>query len=137
MAYTYLSVQSTLKRTVQLWFFSNLGGTLLLASAFASDRLSDWTIALLAGTVAALVSLCVVPLAVPYFNLMEKLNTSWSRRTMALAGVSLFYATANQLLLLGGPFHSLRGLLSISFPYLAAALLTVLWLYGGPVLRQR
>ena len=132
----YAAAQSTLKRTFQLWLFSNLGGTLLLTALFAAERLSDYSIGLMAGTVAALVSLAVVPLVLPFFWIMEKQFSSWPRRTMALVGVSLFYVAANQLMLLWVPLNSLSELLTLSSPYLAAALLTVLGLYG-PGLGQR
>ncbi|GAA3954413.1 hypothetical protein [Hymenobacter algoricola] len=130
MTHSYAAISSTIKRTFQLWFFSNVGGTLFLAAQFALDRLTDYSIALMAGVVAAMISLCVVPLVIPFFTLMGRFYAAWSRRSMALAGVGLFYVAANQLLLLFLPFDSLGSLLGISFPYLAAALLTVMWLYG-------
>jgi hypothetical protein len=126
----YAFTPSTIKRALQLWLFSNVGGTLFLTAQFAADRLTDYPIALLAGLVAALVSLCIVPLVIPFFTLMTRFYSAWTRRSMALAGVTLFYGAANGLLLLLVPFDSLLSLLSLSAPYLAAALLTVGWLYG-------
>jgi len=122
--------QSTTTRTLILWLLSNVGGTLWLTFDFASDRLEDYSIALMSGLVAALVSLAIVPLVVPFFTLMSGLRASWSRRTLALGGVTLFFLLANQLLLLLLPINSLRGLLSMSLPYWGAAVLAVLWLYG-------
>ena len=122
--------QSTITRTLILWLLSNVGGTLWLAFDFASDRLEDYSIALMSGLVAALVSLAMVPLVVPFFTLMSGLRANWSRRTLALSGVTLFFLLANQLLLLLLPINSLRGLLPMSLPYWVAAVLAVLWLYG-------
>ncbi|AHJ98848.1 hypothetical protein [Hymenobacter swuensis] len=122
--------QSTITRTLILWLLSNVGGTLWLAFDFASDRLEDYSIALMSGLVAALVSLAMVPLVVPFFTLMSGLRANWSRRTLALSGVTLFFLLANQLLLLLLPINSLWGLLPMSLPYWVAAVLAVLWLYG-------
>lgn len=131
MLHYYASTsRSTIARTLVLWLLSNLGGTLWLLLDFASDRLEDYSIALMAGLVGALVSLAIVPLVVPFFTLMSGFRASWSRRTMALAGVTLFFLLANQLLLLLIPIDSLRGLLPMSLPYWGAAVLAVLWLYG-------
>ncbi|RSK51431.1 hypothetical protein [Hymenobacter rigui] len=121
---------STTIRTLILWLLSNLGGTLWLLLDFASDRLADYSIALMAGLLSALVSLAIVPLVVPFFTLMSGFRANWSRRTMALAGVTLFFLLANQLLLLLIPIDSLGGLLPMSLPYWGAAVLAVLWLYG-------
>ncbi|QJX45890.1 hypothetical protein HMJ29_02635 [Hymenobacter taeanensis] len=56
--------------------------------------------------------------------------SDWSRWTMALLGIGLFFLVANYLLLLLLPIHSLMALLEMSLPYLGSAVLTVLWLYG-------
>lgn len=131
MLHYYASTsQSTTVRTLILWLLSNLGGTLWLLLDFASDRLEDYSIALMAGLMSALVSLVLIPLAVPFFTLMSGFRANWSRRTTALAGVTLFFLLANQLLLLLVPVDSLRGLLPMSLPYWGAAVLVVLWLYG-------
>jgi|GEM_PF-3784430 len=136
MIHSYAYTQSTIKRAFQLWLFSNVGGTLFLTGEFALDRLTDYPIALMTGMVAAMISLCIVPLVIPFFTLMTRFCSGWSRRSMALVGVSLFYVAANQLLLLFVPIDSLSSLLGMSFPYLLAALLTVGWLYG-PALRKQ
>ncbi|MBT9391723.1 hypothetical protein KLP40_00995 [Hymenobacter sp. NST-14] len=121
---------STVTRTLIMWLLSNLGGTLWLLLDFASDRLEDYSIALMVGLTAALASLAIVPLAVPFFTLMNVLRTGWSRRSMALLGVTLFFLLASQLLLAFVPLESLTELLPLSVPYWLAAVLTVLWLYG-------
>lgn len=126
---------STTIRTLILWLLSNLGGTVWLMLDFAAERLTDYPIALLAGLVAALVSLAVVPLAFPFFTLMGRLKPGWSRRSMALGGVVLLFLLTNQLLVLLSPIDSLRALLPMSLPYGVAAVLTVFWLYG-PAQRQ-
>ena len=121
---------STITRTLMLWVLSNLGGTLWLTLDFASDRLEDYSIALMAGLLAALVSLAIVPLVLPFFSLMGLLRPGWSRRSVALVGVTLFFLLANQLLLGLVPIKTLAGLLPLSGPYWVASVLTVLWLYG-------
>lgn len=130
MFYSYTSVQSTLLRTLLLWLFSNVGGTLWLLIDFSLERLNDYSIALMTGLVAAMVSLVIIPLVIPFFTLMTRCCSDWPRRTMALLGVGLFFLTSNYLLLLLLPIGSLGGLLEMSLPYLGAGLLTVLWLYG-------
>lgn len=121
---------STTVRTLILWLLSNLGGTLWLAFDFATERLTDYSIALLVGLVAALVSLAVVPLVIPFFTVMSQVKPGWSRRSMALGGVVLFFLLTNQLLVMLSPVDSLRALLPLSLPYGVAAVLAVLWLYG-------
>ncbi|TGD79033.1 hypothetical protein [Hymenobacter wooponensis] len=129
MINSYPSVQSTFVRTLLLWLLSNLGGTLWLTIDFSLDRLADYSIALLVGLVAAMVSMVIIPLVVPFFAVMTRYS-DWPRRTMALLGVSLYFLVANYLLLLLLPVTSLIGLLDLSLPYLGSAILTVLWLYG-------
>ena len=126
---------STTIRTLILWLLSNLGGTLWLMLDFASDRLEDYSIALMAGVVAALLSLAIVPLVIPFFTFMGQVAGPWSRRSMALAGVLLFFLLTNQLLLLLSPVDSLQALLPMSLPYGVAAVFAVFWLYG-PAQRQ-
>lgn len=121
---------STITRTLVLWVLSNLGGTLWLMLDFASDRLEDYSIALMAGLIAALISMTIVPLTIPFFTLMNMLHAGWSRRSVALLGVTLFFLLANRILLAFVPIESLRGMLPLSMPYWLAAVLTVLWLYG-------
>lgn len=131
MLHYYASTsQSTIARTLVLWLLSNLGGTLWLLLDFATDRLEDYSIGLMAGLMGALVSLALIPLVVPFFTLMSGFRANWSRRTMALVGVTLFFLLANQLLLLLIPVDSLSSLLLLSLPYWGAAVLAVLWLYG-------
>lgn len=122
--------QSTVMRTGILWLMSNLGGTLWLLLDFSLDRLADYPIALLTGLVAAIASLTIVPLAIPFFALMCYLRVGFSRRTLALLGVTLFFLLANQLLLHLLPIDYLGSLLRMSWPYWVAAVAAVLWLYG-------
>ncbi|UOG73994.1 hypothetical protein MTX78_17950 [Hymenobacter tibetensis] len=127
----YTSVQPTIIRTLLLWLFSNLGGTFLLGLGFAlTHRLNDSTIAVAAGLLAAIITLPLVPLAVPFFAVLGRVCSGWSRRSMALLGVTLFFILANELLRFMLPFVSLEGLLEMSSPYLAAGLITVFWLYS-------
>jgi hypothetical protein len=130
MVNTYTSVQATLIRTLLLWLLSNLGGTLWLIIDFSHDRLADYSIALMAGLMAAMVSLAIIPLVIPFFALMTRCCSDWPRRTMALLGVGLFFLVANNLLLLLLPIDSLASLLEMSLPYLGSGVLAVLWLYG-------
>ncbi|RPD50204.1 hypothetical protein DNI29_05250 [Hymenobacter sediminis] len=124
------STYSTTARAFILWIFANLGGTLWLLLDFALDRFDDYPIALMTGLVAALVSLAIVPLVIPFFSLMCKLRVGLSRRSLALVGVTAFFLLANQLLELLLPVNSMRDVLNMSLPYWAAAMLTVLWLYS-------
>ena len=125
------SIQSTITRTLLLWLLSNLGGTLLLGMGFAlTHQLNDSTIAIAAGLLAALITLPLVPLALPFFALVTRFCPACSRRSVALLGVTLFFLAANELLHLLLPFATFWGLLEMSVPYLAAGLLTVSWLYS-------
>ncbi|MDF7813392.1 hypothetical protein [Hymenobacter sp. YC55] len=131
MLKSYSSVQSTIARTLILWLLSNLGGTLLLGIGFAlTHRLNDSTIAVAAGLLAAIITLPLVPLAMPFFAVLGKICAAWPRRSMALVGVLLFFLLANEVLHLLLPFATFFGLLEMSFPYLVAGVLTVLWLYS-------
>ncbi len=121
---------STITRAFILWLLSNVGGTAWLLLDFAYERLDDYPIALMVGLTAALISLAIVPLVVPFFTLMRRLQTNWSRRTVALTGIVLFFLLANQLLVGLIPLESLTDLLPFSLPYGLAAVLGVLWLYG-------
>ncbi|WP_375435616.1 hypothetical protein [uncultured Hymenobacter sp.] len=137
MLKSYSLLHSTIARTLLLWLISNLGGTLLLGVGFAlTHRLNDSTIAVAAGMLAFLVTLPLVPLAVPFFAVLGKVCADWPRRSMALLGVVLFFLLANEVLHLLLPFATFLGLLEMSLPYLAAGILTVLWLYssGGKTL---
>ncbi|MBC8083827.1 MAG: hypothetical protein H7Z21_11500 [Hymenobacter sp.] len=127
------SISLTIVRTLLLWLLSNLGGTCLLGLGFGfalTHRLNDSTIAITAGLLAAIVTLPLVPLAVPFFAVLSRYCPDWSRRSMALLGVGLFFLLANELLRFLLPFASLGGLLEMSLPYLATGLLTVFWLYS-------
>lgn len=126
------STQSTITRTLLLWLISNLGGTLLLGASFAlTHQLTDSTIAVAAGLLAAVITIPLVPLALPFFALLARFCPAYSRRSVALLGVTLFFLAANELLHLLLPFATFWGLLEMSAPYLAAALLTVVWLYSS------
>lgn len=124
------AASSTITRTFILWVLANLGGTLWLVLDFSLDRIDDYPIALMTGLIAALVSLAIVPLVIPFFSLMCRLQVGLSRRSLALGGVTLFFLLANWLLELLLPVGSGASLLSMSLPYWAAAMLTVLWLYS-------
>ncbi|NVO85291.1 hypothetical protein [Hymenobacter terrestris] len=131
MTHTYTSANySTITRTLILWLLSNLGGTLWLVLDFSYARLDDYSIALMVGLTAALASLAIVPLVVPFFLLMSRLQSNWPRRTMALTGIILFFLLINVLLFDLVPMNSLAELLPFSLPYGVAAVLGVLWLYG-------
>ncbi|GGG31824.1 hypothetical protein [Hymenobacter glacieicola] len=121
---------STITRTFILWALANTGGTLWLLLDFSLDRIDDYPIALMSGLVAALVSLAIVPLVIPFFSAMCRLRVGLSRRSLALVGVTLFFLLANQLLEVLLPIDSMTHLLNMSLPYWAAAMLTVLWLYS-------
>ncbi|MBO0359317.1 hypothetical protein J0X19_15245 [Hymenobacter sp. BT186] len=126
------SIQSTITRTLLLWLLSNIGGTFLLGVGFAlTHHLNDSTIAIAAGLLAALITLPLVPLALPFFALVARFCPACSRRSVALLGVTLFFLAANELLHLLLPFATFWGLLEMSVPYLAAGLLTVFWLYSS------
>lgn len=116
------------QRGFTLWLLSNLGGTLLSGAVFSLDRAEDFTIGLLSGLLAAVVSLPIVPLCIPYLAVVGRLCSCWSRRTAALVGVVLFYSAVNLLFLHFLPIITLDSLLSMSLPYLVAALGAVLYL---------
>ncbi|MBX0290889.1 hypothetical protein K3G63_10590 [Hymenobacter sp. HSC-4F20] len=124
------STYSTITRAFILWALANLGGTLWLLLDFSLDRVDDYPIALMTGLIAALISLAIVPLVIPFFSLMCRLRVGLSRRSLALGGVTLFFLLANWLLEWLLPVGSSASLLSMSLPYWAAAMLTVLWLYS-------
>ena len=123
-------ISSTVLRALILWFMSNLGGTLLLGAILAFGRLEDSSIALIAGMLAVIITLPLVPLAVPFLALLSRLQPNWSRRSIATLGVTLFFVLAHQLLVLLLPFLSSLSLLEMTAPYLVAAWATVFWLYS-------
>jgi hypothetical protein len=123
-------ISSTVLRALILWFMSNVGGTLLLGAILAVGRLEDSAIALMAGLLAVIITLPLVPLAVPFLALLSRLQPTWSRRSIATLGVTLFFLVAHQLLVLLLPFLSSLSLLEMTAPYLVAAWATVFWLYS-------
>jgi len=125
---TLFSKKSILKGFA-LWLLSNVGGTLLLGAHFSLERAEDFTIGLLSGLLAAVVSIVLVPFCIPFFEVVGNLCACWSRRTAALIGVVLFYSAANFLLLYFLPILTLESVVSMSFPYLLAALGAVFYLY--------
>jgi hypothetical protein len=128
---------SALTSTLYIWLFSNLGGTTKLLLDFGLAEPADVKVPLLIGLVAGLLSLVAVPLAVPVFALAQRAYTGWRCRLTALAGVLLAFAAANALLLYGLPLGPPATLLSLTWPYLAAALLAVAWLYRPRLAAKR
>jgi hypothetical protein len=116
-------------RILRTWLISNLGGTGWLVLDFCRDSPSDIAIPLVIGLMAALISLASVPLAIPFFALAQRLCTGWKCRIMALLGVMLVFALGNFMLLELLPIGPVSSLLSVSRPYLGAAVLAVMWLY--------
>jgi hypothetical protein len=121
---------SALRRALYLWLLSNLGGTCWLALDFGLDHPTDLVVPLCIGLLAALVSLVCVPLTWFFLSLAHRAGTSWRCRLMAIATVLVVFMLANLLLLQWLPIGPLDSLLSISKPYLGAAFLAVMWLYG-------
>ena len=116
-------------RTLTTWLLSNLGGTLWLVIDFCRDSPTDIGIPLIIGLMAALISLSTVPFAIPFFALGQRLCTGWHCRLMALMGVVAVFSLGNFLLLNFLPIGPASSLLSLSRPYLGAAMLAVIWLY--------
>ena len=116
-------------RTLQIWLLSNLGGTAWLVFDFCRDSLADVAVPLIIGLMAALLSLATVPVAIPFFALVQRMCAGWRCRLTALAGVLLVFALGNFLLLKLLPIGPASSLLSLSRPYLGAALAATLWLY--------
>jgi hypothetical protein len=116
-------------RTFHLWLLTNLGGTGLLVMDFCRDSATDIAVPLLIGFVAALLSLVAVPLAIPFFALAQRQCIGWHCRLVALAVVIIGFCAANYLLFSLLPLGSLNNILSMSQPYLGAALLALAWLY--------
>lgn len=123
-------------RTFMVWLLSNLGGTSVLALDFGLESPADFTIPLLVGFMAALISLAYVPLAWPFFALAQRICTGWRCQLLAVAGVVTVFGAANYLLLEWLPIGSFSTLLAFSRPYLGAALLSVAWLYRPQSARQ-
>lgn len=116
-------------RTLHIWLLTNLGGTAWLVLDFCRESPSDIEVPMIIGLMAAVLSLAAVPLAIPFFAMAQRYCTGWRCRLTALAVVVLGYAAGNYLLSNLLPAGSISSLLSISQPYLAAAVLAVMWLY--------
>lgn len=129
--YAPLSVSAATTRTLYIWLLSNLGGTGWLLVDFCRDAPSDFTIPLMIGLLAALLSLACVPLAVPFFAFTNRYSwcIGWRCRLFALLGAMMTFFVGNYLLLKLLPLDSLDSLLGVSEPYLCAALLAVGWVY--------
>jgi hypothetical protein len=116
-------------RTFHIWLLTNLGGTVWLVLDFCRDSPADIVVPLIIGLMAAALSLAAVPLAIPFFAVAQSYCTGWRCRLTALAVVLLGYTASNYLLMSLLPIGPLSSLLSISQPYLAAAVLAVMWVY--------
>ncbi|UOR05605.1 hypothetical protein MUN82_00550 [Hymenobacter aerilatus] len=127
LSFTSLTNYS-LRKALSLWLLSNLGGTILLTIDFALDRPADFSIGLFSGLLAALVSLLVLPFCVPLFRLLGQLSTCSARRTIGTVAVLGCYAVTNFFVLHHLPVVDLRSLVTMSLPYLAAALAAVYFL---------
>lgn len=127
--YAPLPATKATTRTLHIWLLSNLGGTGWLLVDFCRDSPADYSIALVIGAVAALVSLACVPLIIPFFALTNRFCIGWFCRTTAVTGAVVAFFLANYLFLKLLPLGPLGSLLSISGPYLCAALLAVGWIY--------
>ena len=127
--YAPLAATKATTRTLHVWLLSNIGGTGWLLVDFCRDNATDYSIALVIGAVAALVSLACVPLILPFFALTTRFCIGWFCRTTAVSGAVVAFFLANYLLLKLLPLGPLGNLLSISGPYLCAALLSVGWIY--------
>ena len=125
----FSSLPAATARTFTVWLASNLGGTAWLVLDFCRDAPDAVGIPLVAGLIAALLSLATVPLAIPLFALAQRQCTSWRCRLLALAGVLLAFALGNFALLHWLPIGPASSLLRFSWPYLGTALLAALWLY--------
>jgi hypothetical protein len=129
---------SALASTLYIWLFSNLGGTAKLIADLGFDEPQDLQIPLLIGLLASVVSLVAVPFALPIFVLAQRACTGWKCRLTALAGVLLAFGAANYLLLHWLPLGPAESLLRMTWPYLAAALAAIAWLYWPvPMAAQR
>ncbi len=127
--YAPLAATKATTRTLHVWLLSNIGGTGWLLVDFCRDNTTDYAIALVIGAVAALVSLACVPLIIPFFALTNRFCIGWFCRTTAVSGAVVAFFLANYLFLKLLPLGPLGSLLSISGPYLGAALLSVAWIY--------
>ncbi|GGE95592.1 hypothetical protein [Hymenobacter cavernae] len=129
MANRSAATRATLVQTLIIWLVSNLGGTFFLALLFGLDHPTDVAIALIGGMLAALLSLFLIPLWVPFFALI---NCVECRRTQFLAmllGSVTFYFIANLLLLYLLPLGTLDGVMEMTFPYLLSAFIAITYMY--------
>ena len=133
-------------RTLRIWLLTNIGGTGWLVLDFCRDSPTDIPVPLIIGLMAALLSLAAVPLAIPFFALAQRHCAGWKCRLTALAVVLLGYSAGNYLLMNLLPIGPVSSLLSVSQPYLIAAVLSVIWLYRPrptlqaarlPIMQQR
>lgn len=116
-------------RTLHIWLLTNLGGTAWLVLDFCRESPSDAMVPLIIGLMAGVLSLVAVPLAIPFFAVAQSYCTGWRCRLTALTVVILGYAASNYLLINLLPIGPIGSLLSISQPYLVAAVLAVMWVY--------
>jgi hypothetical protein len=129
MASSYATTRTALMQTLTLWFVSNLGGTLLLTLKFFLDRPNDAVIGLVSGLIAALLSLAIVPIWVPFFALINCVDCRRTQFLVMMLGSVLFYFLANTLLLYLMPLSTLDGVIDMTFPYLLSALITITYMY--------
>ena len=129
MAKHYEVTRTALKHTLTLWLISNLGGTLILAIKFSLDRLDDAIIALVSGAVAAVLSLFILPLWIPFFSMLNCVECRRVQYLVMLSGSVLFYFLANILLLCFFPLGTLDGVMELTFPYLLSAIVTITYIY--------
>lgn len=116
-------------RSLYIWLLSNLGGTGWLVLDFGFDQPTDVPIPLVIGLMTALISLAFVPLGIPLLALAQRACTGWRCRLIALAGVVAVFVLAHFILLQLLPIGPIESLLTVSKPYLVAALLATMWLY--------
>ena len=111
MAKRHEATRAALKHTLTLWLISNLGGTLILAIKFSLDRLDDAIIALVSGAAAAILSLFILPLWIPFFSMLNCVECRRVQYLVMLSGSVLFYFLANILLLCFFPLGTLDGVM--------------------------
>jgi hypothetical protein len=129
MANSFTITRTAFVQTLTLWFVSNLGGTLLLACKFSLDQADDAVIALVSGLIAALLSLAIIPIWLPFFAWINCVNCRRLQFLAMMLGSVLFYFLANALLLYVMPLGSLDGILELTFPYLLSALIAISYTY--------
>lgn len=135
MPFAYPPAQSSLRpsaliRALRLWLLTNLGGTCWLALDFGLNHSGELVVPLVIGLMAALISLAFVPFMFLFFSLAHRACVSWRCQLVAVTGVVLVFILANFLLLQALPIGPADSLLSLSRPYLGAAVFAVVWLYG-------